>query len=87
MRVNRFSVVLAEILVLVFAMPASAQQPGDCGYYVNRDGNRVPHPCGSSRTEVPPPGATAICRDGQYSYSQHHSGTCSGHGGVATWLR
>jgi hypothetical protein len=34
----------------------------------------------------PPPGATAQCRDGTYSYSQHHSGTCSHHGGVAKWL-
>jgi hypothetical protein len=33
-----------------------------------------------------PPGATARCNDGTYSYSQHHSGTCSHHGGVATWL-
>jgi hypothetical protein len=33
-----------------------------------------------------PPGATALCRDGTYSYSQHHSGTCSHHGGVARWL-
>ena len=33
-----------------------------------------------------PPGATALCRDGTYSYSQHHSGTCSHHGGVAEWL-
>ena len=35
---------------------------------------------------APPPGATAQCRDGSYSYSQHHSGTCSHHGGVAVWL-
>lgn len=34
----------------------------------------------------PPPGATARCRDGTYSFSQHHSGTCSHHGGVAKWL-
>lgn len=33
-----------------------------------------------------PPGATALCRDGTYSYSQHRSGTCSHHGGVAEWL-
>jgi len=33
-----------------------------------------------------PPGATARCRDGTYSFSQHHSGTCSHHGGVAAWL-
>ncbi|MGA8332010.1 MAG: DUF3761 domain-containing protein [Mycobacterium sp.] len=34
----------------------------------------------------PPPNATARCRDGDYSYSRHHSGTCSGHGGVSEWL-
>jgi protein-S-isoprenylcysteine O-methyltransferase Ste14 len=28
---------------------------------------------------------TALCRDGEYSWSQHRSGTCSGHGGVAEW--
>jgi hypothetical protein len=33
-----------------------------------------------------PPGATAVCKDGTYSHSQHRSGTCSGHGGVARWL-
>jgi hypothetical protein len=39
---------------------------------------------GSARSA--PSGATALCRDGTYSYSQHHSGTCSHHGGVAKWL-
>lgn len=34
----------------------------------------------------PPPGATARCRDGTYSFSHHRSGTCSHHGGVAKWL-
>jgi hypothetical protein len=33
-----------------------------------------------------PAGATAKCKDGTYSKSQHHSGTCSKHGGVAEWL-
>jgi len=33
-----------------------------------------------------PTGATAKCKDGTYSKSQHRSGTCSGHGGVADWL-
>ncbi len=32
--------------------------------------------------ESPP---TALCRDGSYSYSQHHQGTCSWHHGVVTW--
>lgn len=33
-----------------------------------------------------PAGATALCRDGTYSFSAHRSGTCSHHGGVARWL-
>ena len=33
-----------------------------------------------------PTGATALCRDGSYSFSQHRSGTCSYHGGVARWI-
>jgi hypothetical protein len=40
----------------------------------------------TAATAAPPPGATARCRDGTYSYSQHRSGTCSYHGGVARWL-
>ncbi|WP_432763020.1 DUF3761 domain-containing protein [Actinomadura xylanilytica] len=34
-----------------------------------------------------PAGATAVCRDGNISYSAHRRGTCSHHGGVARWLR
>jgi hypothetical protein len=30
-------------------------------------------------------GAEAQCRDGSYSHARHHSGACSGHGGVAQW--
>jgi Protein of unknown function (DUF3761) len=32
-----------------------------------------------------PAGASALCRDGTYSYSAHRQGTCSHHGGVAQW--
>lgn len=32
-------------------------------------------------------GPTALCRDGSYSYSAHHQGTCSHHGGVAVWYK
>jgi hypothetical protein len=32
-------------------------------------------------------GATAKCKDGTLSYSAHHSGTCSHHGGVAQWYK
>ena len=41
----------------------------------------------AASASAPPPGATARCRDGTYSYSRHRSGTCSHHGGVAVWLR
>ncbi|MGH8258105.1 MAG: DUF3761 domain-containing protein [Steroidobacteraceae bacterium] len=55
------------------------------GSYVNSAGNIVHSP---SRTVsgAPPPGATAECRDGTYSFSQHRRGTCSHHGGVANWV-
>lgn len=48
--------------------------------YTNVDGNHVDSPSDN------PAGATARCQDGNYSYSQHRQGTCSGHGGVAEWL-
>jgi hypothetical protein len=41
---------------------------------------------GAATAGTPPPGATALCRDGTYSFSRHHSGTCSHHGGVRQWL-
>ena len=35
----------------------------------------------------PQPGKpTATCKDGTPSMTQHRSGACAGHGGVATWL-
>jgi uncharacterized protein DUF3761 len=60
----------------------AAPKPAECGadYYVNSSGNCVHRPSDN------PSGATALCKDGSYSYSQHRSGTCSGHGGVRTWL-
>lgn len=35
---------------------------------------------------VAPPGATAECSDGSFSFSNTRRGTCSSHGGVARWL-
>jgi len=51
------------------------------GTYVNSAGNTV---CRPSETNTG--GATAICNDGTYSYSQSRRGTCSHHGGVQRWL-
>ncbi|HEX6596199.1 MAG TPA: DUF3761 domain-containing protein [Acidimicrobiales bacterium] len=53
------------------------------GTYTNVDGNRVCRPYASDSA---PPGATARCRNGEYSFSQNRQGTCSGNGGVAAWL-
>jgi resuscitation-promoting factor RpfB len=53
------------------------------GTYVNSAGNTVCSPYSAPST---PTGATAQCLDGTYSFSQSRSGTCSHHGGVATWL-
>jgi hypothetical protein len=33
-----------------------------------------------------PAGATGQCKDGTYTMSKTHSGSCSHHGGVAKWL-
>lgn len=72
---------------LACAVPSAAvaRGPQICGddSYVNVDGRCVHRPIKSDR---PPDGATAKCRDGTYSFSLHHSGTCSHHGGVAAWL-
>jgi len=54
------------------------------GYYENIDGFSVARPYESITV---PADATALCKDGYYSSSQHRSGTCRGHQGVAVWLR
>jgi Protein of unknown function (DUF3761) len=74
-------------LVTTVAPPAAhAPDTGSsCGAdsYVNVDGNCVHRP---TTAATAPAGATAQCVDGTYSFSQHRQGTCSHHGGVATWL-
>ncbi|MBB5852617.1 DUF3761 domain-containing protein [Amycolatopsis umgeniensis] len=64
---------------------AKAPNLAECGsdYYRNTDGLCVHRPAtGPGAAD----GATALCKDGSYSYSQNRRGTCSGHGGVRTWL-
>ena len=61
--------------------PTSQSQYCENGTYVNSAGNTVCRPSANNTG-----GATAICRDGTYSYSQSRRGTCSHHGGVKTWL-
>ena len=55
------------------------------GFYTNRQGEAVRRPVRTMSSQAPP-GASAQCRDGSYSFSVHRRGTCSHHGGVAQWL-
>jgi Protein of unknown function (DUF3761) len=83
-RVWRAAVASAVAGAALFACGAGSAHPvvATCktGYYENVSGHCVHRPAAS------PAGATARCRDGTYSYSEHASGTCSHHGGVARWL-
>jgi hypothetical protein len=65
--------------------PAPTHEASACSgdYYLNSDGSCVHRP---EQAPTAPTGATAKCEDGTYSFSKHHSGTCSGHGGVAEFL-
>jgi hypothetical protein len=53
--------------------------------YTNAAGEQVHSPAHTVDNKVPQ-GASAKCRDGSYSFSKSHRGTCSHHGGVANWL-
>jgi len=54
-------------------------------HYKAKDGHEVHSPAKSTHDQVPT-GASAKCRDGSYSFSQHRRGTCSHHRGVGVWL-
>src|SRR5690349_2569297 len=53
--------------------------------YTNVSGQHVHAPAYDLDGDIPA-GASARCGDGTYSFSQHHRGTCSHHGGVSQWL-
>ncbi|MHA3079500.1 DUF3761 domain-containing protein [Acinetobacter sp. ANC 5502] len=55
-------------------------------HYRNVNGHIVHSPA-HSKNGKRPNGASAKCRDGSYSFSKHHRGTCSRHHGVATWYK
>lgn len=82
-------ITLAAVAALAFVTPAVARPHhayvndyGSAAYYTNVSGHRVHRPIASSRK---PAGASAHCGDGTWSFSEHHQGTCSHHGGVAEW--
>jgi hypothetical protein len=90
------AVALGAAPAIVARMPATFLAGCGAGYYEDSDGQCIRDPSsgglppggapGLVGSSGPPAGATAICRDGDYSYSTHHTGTCSGHGGVSEWL-
>jgi Protein of unknown function (DUF3761) len=85
-------IILSVALVAAMVVHADAPPPArsesqlvEHGSYINKDGVRVHSPAHSKNGEQPV-GASAQCRDGSYSFSRHHQGTCSHHGGVSRWL-
>lgn len=77
------------IATLALITPAHARPPlegqlATHGRYTNVSGHHVHRPARSISGRMPA-GASAHCRDGSWSFSEHHQGTCSHHGGVAEW--
>lgn len=79
------SVVKPTPSIKITTTPAPVQNDGlsNDNTYTNSAGNEVHSPAYSNTI---PAGATAICGDGTYSFSQSRRGTCSHHGGVSQWL-
>jgi hypothetical protein len=74
-------------VAVVIAICALRSEGAFAGYacndnhYVNSSGDIVHSPT----CETEPGHHTAHCRDGSESFSEHHQGTCSHHGGVDHW--
>lgn len=90
MKLLPIALLLACSLVFAKAPPkplpdADQSQLIEQSHYINKAGQDVHSPAHSKTGKVPA-GASARCRDGSYSFSKSHRGTCSRHGGVATWI-
>jgi Protein of unknown function (DUF3761) len=78
----------AVALLLLYSFNSHARSPRNESdlishrYYENIDRHRV-HSPSATYSGQRPPDASATCADGTYSFSEHASGTCSHHGGVA----
>jgi hypothetical protein len=68
------------VFVAALAMLAGPAHAYRGGYYRSVDGSMVHGPTRGNQDYGP---VTARCRDGTRSFSHHHRGTCSHHGGVA----
>lgn len=76
-----FATVSQTFAAIAAASPGGPEGPD----YTASSGDCVSRPV-SSPTQ--PPGATALCADGTWSFSEHpySGGTCHGHGGVLRHL-
>jgi hypothetical protein len=79
-------VVAQDVAVVEAEAGGAVCTAGSNNSYVNVDGNTIRSPVCATDGQVPA-GASALCRDGTYSFSEHRQGTCSGHRGVDRWLR
>lgn len=68
---------------LTKSKPAYVSTSTHVKHYKNSAGKRIQSP---THYNSAPAGATALCWDGTYSFSQSRRGTCSHHGGVKIWL-
>ena len=71
------------------ASPAAAPAPASSAAASKAAPAAKPTPAAKSAAttgNTDPTGATAKCKDGTYSKSKHHAGSCSHHGGVAEFL-
>jgi hypothetical protein len=83
-----FAAVVGATVLFGHNASSAGDPAGKCVSYVNSNGNQVPRPCGNWRSDAKPPsGAMTRCQDGSWSWSQiqYASGTCSHHGGVASY--
>lgn len=83
--------------VTIYCQPSLLALDGNCSKKIREQYNILAEQIGTFLRQtynfyyktIPAPQKpypTALCRDGTFSYSQNRSGTCSHHGGVATWL-
>ena len=78
----RIIAVLVALFFVLVCPEAASSYACNHGSYVNSSGRTVHSPsCGGAGEGTP----HAVCRDGSISYSEHRLGTCSRHGGVASW--
>jgi hypothetical protein len=83
--------IAAAVLCIAIGIPGIAEaecyrpdlKTDNC--YTRKPNGEDEHGPSTRKDGAVPPGATARCRDGTYSFSHTHSGTCSWHGGVLTW--